>query len=68
MPSTPFDTAHQDNLRALIGKVLPDAGAQPIAEAVAAGYGYRSTMRSWRWSAPSRPDVPLRPMTSTRIG
>ncbi len=40
MPSTPFDTAHQDNLRMLIGKVLPGAGAQPIAEAVAAGYGF----------------------------
>ena len=37
MPSTPFDTAHQNNLRMLIGKVLPDAGAQPIAEAVAGG-------------------------------
>ena len=40
MPSTPFDTAHQDSLRMLIGKVLPGAGAQPIAEAVAAGYGF----------------------------
>ena len=40
MPSTPFDTAHQDSLRVLIGKVLPGAGAQPIAEAVAAGYGF----------------------------
>jgi len=42
MPSTPFDTAHQDSLRTLIGKVLPDAGVQPIAEAVAAGYGCRT--------------------------
>ncbi len=42
MPSTPFDTVHQDRLRTLIGKVLPDAGAQSIAEAVAAGYGYRT--------------------------
>ena len=40
MPSTPFDAAHQDSLRMLIGKVLPGAGAQPIAEAVAAGYGF----------------------------
>ena len=30
------------SLRELIGKVLPDAGAQHIAEAVAAGYGYRT--------------------------
>jgi len=42
MPSTPFDATHQDNLRAMIGKVLPSAGAQPVATAVAAGYGYRS--------------------------
>ena len=42
MPSTPFDAAHQKSLRALIGKVLPDARAQHIAEAVAAGYGYRT--------------------------
>jgi len=40
MPSTPFDAAHQDNLRAMIGKVLPSAGAQPIAAAVAAGYDF----------------------------
>ena len=40
MPSTPFDAAHQDNLRMLIGKVLPRAGTQPIAEAVAVGYGF----------------------------
>lgn len=40
MPSTPFDTAHQDSLHMLIGKVLPDAGAQPITEAVTAGYGF----------------------------
>ena len=40
MPSSPFDSAHQKNLRALIGKVLPDARAQHIAEAVAAGYGF----------------------------
>lgn len=40
MPSTPFDTAHQDSLRMLIGKVLPGAGTQLVAEAVAAGYGY----------------------------
>jgi len=42
MPSTPFDNGHQESLRGLIGKVLPDAGAQHIAEAVAAGYGYRT--------------------------
>ncbi len=42
MPSTPFDTAHQKSLRALIGKVLPDVRAQHVAEAVAAGYGYRT--------------------------
>jgi len=42
MPSSPFDAAHQKDLRALIGKVLPDARAQHIAEAVAAGYGYRT--------------------------
>lgn len=41
MPSTPFDAAHQKSLHALIGKVLPDVRAQHIAEAVAAGYGYR---------------------------
>ena len=41
MPGTPFDTAHQETLRALVGKVLPEADAQHIAEAVAAGYGYR---------------------------
>ena len=40
MPSTPFDAAHQDSLRMLIGKVLPGAGAHLIAEAVAAGYGF----------------------------
>ena len=37
MPSTPFDSAHQKNLRALIGKVLPDARSQHIAEAVGHG-------------------------------
>lgn len=42
MPSTPFDTMHQDSLCTPIGRVLPDAGAQPIAEAGAAGYGYRT--------------------------
>jgi len=42
MPSTPLDNGHQESLRELIGKVLPDAGAQHIAEAVAAGYGYRT--------------------------
>jgi len=42
MPSTAFDNGHQESLRELIGKVLPDAGAQHIAEAVAAGYGYRT--------------------------
>ncbi len=42
MPSTPFDAAHQKNLRALVGKVLPDVRAQHIAEALAAGYGYRT--------------------------
>ncbi len=42
MPSTPFDAAHQESLRELIGRVLPGAGAQHIAEAVAAGYGYRT--------------------------
>ncbi len=42
MPSTPFDNGHQESLRDLIGKVLPDAGTQHIAEAVAAGYGHRS--------------------------
>ena len=40
MSSTPFDSAHQKSLRALIGKVLPEARAQHIAEALAAGYGY----------------------------
>ena len=40
MPSTPFDSAHQKSLRALVGKVLPGARAPHIAEAVAAGYGY----------------------------
>jgi len=40
MPSTPFDSAHQKSLRALIGKVLPNARAQHIAEALAAGYGF----------------------------
>ena len=40
MPSTPFDSAHQDSLRMLIGKVLPGAGTHLIAEAVAAGYGF----------------------------
>ncbi len=39
MSSTPFDADHQDSMRALIGKVLPGADAQHIAEAVAAGYG-----------------------------
>lgn len=42
MLSIPFDAAHQKDLSALIGKVLPDARAQHIAEAVAAGYGYRT--------------------------
>ncbi len=42
MPSTPFAPDHQKILRELIGKVLPDAGAQHIAEAVAVGYGYRT--------------------------
>jgi len=42
MPSTPFDAAHQESLRELIGRVLPGAEAQHIAEAVAAGYGYRT--------------------------
>jgi len=40
MPSTPFDSAHQKSLRALIGKLLPEARAQHIAEALAAGYGF----------------------------
>ncbi len=40
MPSTPFDSAHQKSLRTLIGKALPEARAQHIAEALAAGYGY----------------------------
>jgi len=40
MPSTPFDAGHQQTLRELIGRVLPAAEAQHIAEAVAAGYGY----------------------------
>lgn len=31
MPGTPFDTAHQETLRALVGKVLPEADAQHIA-------------------------------------
>ncbi len=34
------NTAHQDSLRTLIGKVLPGAGTHLIAEAVAAGYGF----------------------------
>jgi len=42
MPSTPFDAGHQQTLRELIGRVLPAAEAQYIAEAVAAGYGYRT--------------------------
>ena len=42
MPSTPFDAGHQQTLRELIGRVLPDAEAQHIAEAVAAGYHYRT--------------------------
>ncbi len=42
MPSTPFDAGHQQTLRELIGRVLPAAEAQHIAEAVAAGYGYRT--------------------------
>ncbi len=33
MPGTPFDIAQQDKLRAMIGQLLPEAGAQPIAEA-----------------------------------
>ena len=40
MSSTPFNSAHQKNLRALVGKVLPGARAQHIAEALAAGYGF----------------------------
>ena len=40
MPSAPFNSAHQKSLRALIGKVLPEARAQHIIEALAAGYGY----------------------------
>ena len=40
MPSTPFDSTHQKSLRTLIGKVLPEARAQHIAEALAAGYGF----------------------------
>lgn len=42
MPSTLFDADHQENLCELIVKVLLDAGAQHIAEAVATGYGYRT--------------------------
>ena len=42
MPSTPFDSAHQKSLRALMGKVLPDARVRHIAEALAAGYGFRT--------------------------
>jgi len=38
MPSTPFDNGHQESLRDLIGKVLPDAESQHMA--VAFGYGY----------------------------
>lgn len=41
-PSTSADSAYQKSLRALIGKVLPDARAPHIAEAVAASYGYRT--------------------------
>jgi len=33
MPSTPFDGAHPDNLRAMIGELRPQAGTPPIAEA-----------------------------------
>ncbi len=39
MPSTPFDAAHQESLRAMIGEVSPHADAQQVAEAVAAGHG-----------------------------
>lgn len=38
MPSTPFNADHQESLHDLIGKVLPEAGAQHIAEAAAAAY------------------------------
>ena len=55
MPTTPFDTAHQKSFRALIGKVLPDARAQHIAEALAAGYGFSTHRASGRRSAPWRP-------------
>ncbi len=33
MPSTPFDATHPDNLRAMIGALLPEAGTQHITEA-----------------------------------
>lgn len=36
MLSTPPHHGHQESLRELIGKVLPDAGAQHIAEVAAA--------------------------------
>jgi len=42
LPSPPFDAAHQTSFSAGIGKVLPDARAQHIAEVVAAGHGYRT--------------------------
>ena len=46
MPTTSFDSAHQKSLRALIGKVPPDARVQHVAEALAAGYGF-STHRAF---------------------
>ncbi len=38
MPSTPLTADHQESLRNLIGKVLPEAGTQHIAETAAAAY------------------------------
>ena len=46
MLPTPFDSAHQKSFRVLIGKVLSNARAQHIAEALAAGYGF-STHRAF---------------------
>ena len=36
MPSTPLTTDHQESHRNLIGKGLPEAGVQQIAETAAA--------------------------------
>lgn len=46
MPSTLFNADHQESLSDLIGKMLPEAGAQHVAEAAAAAYCHLGACRT----------------------